>query len=868
MVSAFPVLSSLNEEKTIIVARTPLLASVISHQLAQHQIASGRETWERREIYSIDAWLAACWQEVRFSNENIPGLLSPLQETLLWQSIIDDDTPGLFDTAATARLARRAASVLAQWEIPIDHEAWNDHQDGRQFLHWLKEFRAHCRERAWMTRADLWHALPEWIDSGIYTPLPVVFAGFTDLSPALKKILQRIPTQTVLSPAKTSGLKRAPVLDCANFDAEVETAARWARARFEESPIESLGVFIPDLAAHRSLVERTFNRIFYPSSVLRLAAPPDDCVFHLHAASPLLEHPLVNGAFVLLELAKYRIDQAAASTIVRSQFMRGAAAERDQRAFADLKLRRDRNLDVSLHELRQAAEHCPILLNNFHKIDSLVHAKASRQSLGDWSRFFADLLEAAGWPGDTELTIGEQDTVDLWKESLSTLTTLGLVAKPVSFEQAHTQLRRLLASAPAASRGDLFSPVQILDAKDADGLQFDATFVAGLSDATWPPAIDVSPLIPLRLQRECAVPGSSQQSLQNERKRVTQALFASAPAIQAAYSEQLAPIARSFVASNRPRPALWKGKLPVESFEYGVTTAIEDTNAPPFVLDGDVRGGTSIIKSQSCCPFKAFAEIRLQARTQEDGCFGFDARERGGFLHQALELVWQELKTQAALKATGERELRELIATAVREAVNVERDGESFAQVQAAERERLEELIYQWLTTVEAVRAVPFTVEEMERELSFDLAGLPLKVRIDRIDRMKNGRLVLIDYKSGKQSKNKLDCPRPQEPQLLVYAAAKGADVEGVFFGQLRPRELRFPGLARDRHVKGPQTQVLGNKWDETMETARLEVARIAQDFLQGKAAVDPVRHNVCNFCTTTPFCRINEHRAADEDDE
>jgi RecB family exonuclease len=177
-------------------------------------------------------------------------------------------------------------------------------------------------------------------------------------------------------------------------------------------------------------------------------------------------------------------------------------------------------------------------------------------------------------------------------------------------------------------------------------------------------------------------------------------------------------------------------------------------------------------------------------------------------------------------------------------------------------------LIYEWLTTVEAARTVPFTVEDVEREVTVDLSGLPLNVRIDRIDRINNGSLILIDYKSGKQSKTKLECPRPEEPQLLVYAAAKGAEVEGVFFGQLRPRELRLPGIARDRHIKGPQIQVLGDKWDEMMEAARLEVARIAQDFLDGKAAVDPVKHGVCNFCTTAPFCRISEHRAADEDDE
>jgi probable DNA repair protein len=866
MKSVFAALSSSNDGRTI-VARTPLMASVIGHQLAQARMAEGRESWERQPVYSIDAWLSSCRQEARFSAEPVPALLSGLQETLLWQSIIEEHTPGLFDASTTARLARRAAAIVAEWKLPLDHDAWNDHEDGRQFLSWFNRFRTICYERGWTTRADLWRELPEWLDRGIVTPTAVAFAGFTELSPALKEVQQHLPHPTVMGTAETYTPRRAPVLACPDFETEIDTAARWARARFEENPGKSIGIFVPDLPSHRSLIERTFNRVFYPASALRLSEPPAECIFHLHAAAALRDHPIVNGALLLLELAEYRIDQAVASTIIRSPFLRGAATERDQRSLADLKLRRARSLDVNLRDVKYAAAQCPILLQTLNKIDTLVRAKPANQSLAEWSKFFSDVLEAAGWPGDAELSPEEQETLELWKDSLSTLATLGAVSKPVSFEQAHSQLRKLLAGSAAISRGDLFSPVQILDAKDAYGLQFDSAFIAGLSDTTWPPASDVSPLVPLRLQRECGVPGSSQPSLQKERERLTRALFTVAPTVQASYSEQLAPIAQKYVASNRARPLLWKGRLPLQSFEFAATKSIEDTNAPRFVVNGAVPGGTSIIKSQSCCPFKAFAEIRLQARTQEDGSFGFDARERGGFLHQALELVWRDLKTQARLKATPEAELRQLVASAVSEAVNVQRENESFAQVVATERTRLEELIYEWLRTVEAARAVPFTVEEVERELSFNLAGLPLKLRIDRIDRLRNGKLVLIDYKSGKQTKKKFDCPRPSEPQLLVYAAAKGNEVEGVFFGQLRPRELKFIGMARDMHSNRHHQLVLSNKWDETMETARIEMLNIALNFLDGKAAVDP-KGSVCSFCTTKPFCRISEHLTAEEDDE
>jgi ATP-dependent helicase/nuclease subunit B len=257
--------------------------------------------------------------------------------------------------------------------------------------------------------------------------------------------------------------------------------------------------------------------------------------------------------------------------------------------------------------------------------------------------------------------------------------------------------------------------------------------------------------------------------------------------------------------------------------------------------------------------------MRLHADTLQDACFGLDARERGGLLHKALQLVWQELQTQTRLRLTPDNQLRSVVAEAVSLATTGEQDGPFHEQNSLAERERLEELILNWLR-LECTRKQPFTVETTELERSFEIDGLQLRLRIDRVDRVKNGRLVLIDYKSGKPMRKQLEGERPAEPQLLVYAAALGNDVDGIFFGQLKPRELRAVGFSREKHF-ADRTAEVKQDWDAFMQESRENVGRITRGFLEGFAAVAPIE-GACNYCGMRPLCRVNESKQRTQEDQ
>ncbi len=837
------------------------LASMLAETEAAAQIERDIPSWERRAIQSMDAWLISCWQEVRYSIADIPVLLSPAQELVLWREVIEADGGDLLDADATAQLARSAAITIAKWHVPPDAPEWSDNVDALRFRDWRLRFRQLCSSRSLITRADLWTLVPEWIASGYYRPGKTVFWGFFVQSPAFQKLVSAfgdLATIAESGPVRQPGT--AGVTLCEDFDQEVEYAARWARSVFEKDPTQSAAVFVPDLLAQRSLVERTFRRIFHPSLALRFDNSKNTAssVFHIAAAGPLDEHPLVASVLLLLELGNRRIALADAGAILRCPFIAGAGAERGERAQADLLLRNGREIEATLGQIQRASRNCPRLTRSFETLAQLNQECPTHQDLASWSEFIGGILEVLGWPGDLSLTAAEEEAVECWSSALSTLGTLGMVSDAVSYTSALAHLRRLL-SGPGIEVGDWSSPVQVLDTRAAAGLEFDQVFAVGLSEETWPAALSVSSLIPLQLLRACHVPCSSPQSTQDEHRGVASALFSSAAIITGTYSAgRLSPFAQPYVRESTDELTHWTGKLPRQSFNAAALDELTDSIAPMYRVTKDARGGTGIIKSQSLCPFRAFAEYRLNAAFPDDACFGFDSLQRGGFLHKAMEFVWQPLGTQAHLLSLAEPELRHVVDEAVSKAIELTGGSEFHQQTTEVERKRVGELLFDWLTGVESTRTEPFTVEKIEGEHVFELGGLRLRLRIDRIDRLQNGKLLLIDYKSGEPSRKGLEGVRPSEPQLLVYATAMGSEVDGVFFGQLKPRNLKAVGFSRERQFPGRAIGVLRNQWDDFLETSRENVERLAREFVEGRAAVDPTK-DACEYCHISPLCRVHE---------
>jgi probable DNA repair protein len=297
---------------------------------------------------------------------------------------------------------------------------------------------------------------------------------------------------------------------------------------------------------------------------------------------------------------------------------------------------------------------------------------------------------------------------------------------------------------------------------------------------------------------------------------------------------------------------------PARSAEF---ERVVDDQGPPVEITAMTSGGTRALELQAKCPFRAFAEIRLNARELESPEPGFDPRERGGFLHAALEHFFRRFPSSAALKATSAEAISQGLAEGVDLALAKCKvgDNELAGKLVELERVRLIELLESWIE-LEKQREIEFTVEEPEQERTVEIGGITVQVRLDRLDRLATGSYALVDYKSRAPRLGDWDGDRPESPQLPIYAVTAREPLAALAFAQVRTGANAFKGYST---VEG---SLPGMKpVDPAVLSARIEEWRrvfeiLGNAFRDGRAAVDPkVRFKTCELCHLSSLCRVKE---------
>jgi probable DNA repair protein len=300
-------------------------------------------------------------------------------------------------------------------------------------------------------------------------------------------------------------------------------------------------------------------------------------------------------------------------------------------------------------------------------------------------------------------------------------------------------------------------------------------------------------------------------------------------------------------------------------YEARVVEHFTDDDGPVLDAGTEVRGGAALFKDQAACPFRAFAHHRLGARSLDAADLGLDAMERGSLVHRVLELIWQALGTQQQLLSLPTPAVDALIHRAVDEALApaVARRPQTFTErFTSVERGRLRGLVREWLD-VERGRP-PFAVVACEQSRNFRVGGIDGQLRVDRLDRLDDGRLVVIDYKTGNVPARPWDGGRPEEPQLPLYAITGADAVAAVAFARLRAGASGFKGMAAAADML-PEVKAVAD-WGQLQTDWRRTLIALAAEFERGHAAVAPRDgEQTCRTCDLHSFCRVHELAAAAE---
>lgn len=853
---------------TIIVPNTAcarLLRVALDQLERQRDLAS----WQTADAVAWSTYLTRCFEQTSLRAGSSDAfefdfVLSAAQERAIWEAVISRDSEvSVFAPEQTAAFAQAAWSILHAWCGSVDaifESTVSD--DVAAFARWVAAYRERTAGLRVSDQAQIMARLAARDGEGRQSPIA---HGFLEPAPGIQQFFDALGIRAMA--------RLDPSADGADFrcrafpdrEAEIYAAMQWAVTIAAAHPQARVVVSSDGLQADRLFIQRCADDVLdqYGASVNR-----DQVYFG--AVEPLLHHPLVRDALRILEFS-YAPAWDACSALIRSPYIAGAHHERFERALFDEELRAlDRyELPVPfvMNFLAGSAHLCKQFRRLFSELARLEQEAPSRQRLVQWLDHFDRCLRAAGWPGDGDLTPATVAILRQWADACDHLNHLDAVLPPVSKGEAVARLRRVLGDAdvretPADPRIFVVSPEQ------ACVLRPTHLWLAGASRDAFVAHVHPSPLLPFELQRSAGVPGAdAKRDLYRARRLIeTLALGVDEPVASYCVSDgDLIVNPSPLIAGLRgaelkisPRhvPDPWRRMR-----QQASASTVVDQRGPQLKDGTPLRGGVAGLAAQAACPFQAFARHRLTATALTEPRPGIDMRHKGQVLHHALATLWLRVQSSRTLAELDSDERERVIREAISEnfaplpfETTLERE------LRFVERERLAALLDIWLD-FESTRP-PFTVVAVEQPATVTFEGLKIRVRVDRVDHMADGQVIIIDYKTGRCRAADWEAPRLNQPQLPFYALTfPDKHTSGIAFAKVDRAEPRW---IQEPSEKFAQAQT----WAFQCETWRDDLAALAAGIRDGDARLDPkLGRQTCRLCEMRLLCRIAELNVMNDSD-
>ncbi|HEV2613764.1 MAG TPA: PD-(D/E)XK nuclease family protein [Gammaproteobacteria bacterium] len=458
--------------------------------------------------------------------------------------------------------------------------------------------------------------------------------------------------------------------------------------------------------------------------------------------------------------------------------------------------------------------------------DALSSLKPEATSLrpSEWAESFQRQLDNSGFPGTRPLNNEEFQLSEKLKDIFKTYKNYDFINKKLNYQEAFSELSSLCSRIPFQVTASKTANIHILSLLESKGLLFDKLWVAGMDNRNWPNKSRTNPFLPF--------PHTVSET-RDFTKNADEIIF-SYP--QQNRDETLIPADILKDIAEVKINLIWP--QPVVGAQF---VAPVDENVP-VDLNHLHHRGSQIFKDHIACPFRAFAKHRLNAQKEELPQMGFTALQRGNLVHQVLENFWKAVQSKQILITYPQDKLGDLIDSLINNSLN------KFAKTTQeifilAEKARLQKLMLDWIDLEK--KREDFVVIATEQTLETHLGKLPLKLRIDRIDKIAENKYLIIDYKTSQYD---IRGDYLDEPQLPLYAILSAVSVDNIAYAYLRTGNSKLKEIA----VKD-----MKNLWEQ-------ELLKIADDFLSGNAKVQPkYGEETCRMCDLSSLCRIKSSPSA-----
>jgi ATP-dependent helicase/nuclease subunit B len=845
--------------------------------LAEYHRSRRREglaAWAAPDVLSWQTFARQEWEQRRTDGRLI---LNSTQERALWAGIIRSSGhgAGLLEgpMRRLAALSMEAHSLLCAYAPQMlearARRTW--YQDSDIFSGWLEEFDAECRAKRLVSEQRIAREITSLLREEDVARPGLMLAGFDRMTPAQANMLEAWGQWSFAA----SGERAREIRSYAAPDdgSELASCARWCGRQLEAAPESRLLVITQETADRRGEIERAF---------LREGVPHE---FSLGV--PLATVGVVRCATLLLHWLDGPLDEHEIDWLCSVPYTGStrelAALQAYHRALRRKSLERTQWTLETFLNLRVDAVPPETWAGRMRAVRERLRAEARRARRPmEWTELVPELLKDAGWPGVEGPTSSEFQAMRRWEQALAVCGSLGFDGRRMAWREFLADLDQALNETLFAPESE-DAPVLIAGPAESAGLTADALWFLGADQDSWPPRGSLHPLLQLEVQRAAKMPHATAQQDRELAQAMTERLLRSAAMVRFSHARlkegvetRGSRVIAELAGAAEPLPA----ELAAPACPQPRTVRVVDDVLIPLRAEADgetVAGGSTVLTAQSLCPFQAFARERLGAERWEAAQAGLTALVRGNLLHEAMSGVWGGpatggIRTLEELKALPN--VTAFVTVHVKEAMQTRLPVGAREQMPARylelEELRLTRLVTEWLR-YEAAR-VDFTVEETESKHEVAVAGLRLRVRMDRVDRLNDGSLLVIDYKTGNITPRQWELPRPENVQLPLYAGfalPHGSNPGGLAFAQVRTGEMAFAGCLKDAKgtldatLTGRSGLVKNPLTDEQMDAWHAKIEALARDFLAGRADVDPREiPDTCDKCGLHALCRIHETAA------
>tara|TARA_B100001173_G_scaffold36183_1_gene28021 strand:- start:354 stop:2972 length:2619 start_codon:yes stop_codon:yes gene_type:complete len=786
-------------KNTIVITSSLNLAIDIKEQYTLNKLSKLEHAWDTPKIYYWQDWLKYSFLNCNENNEY--ALLNDTTALNLIEKCINENLSNpLIKNQNLANHFFENMQRICDWCIPLSEIEKNSYtQEEVLFLKTLISYKEKLRNTKWIDKTSLPNHFIEFKNNFITSKNNTenyIFTGFTTITPIIERLSNQLSLickidfiDNLYSQVNTKKIK----FD--NSESEYRAAGKWARDLVSENPRKKIGIVFnnKDICKKTELI---FNESFFPGWQNQLNGSTRHVKFK--NSRVIKDIPYIYHTLILVSWYGQAISSKEISILLRSIYFQ---KNNSKGAYSlDQKIRKLPEKNWKISEILsifnpEASQDELIILNILKDFFPMDKSKSMTKSIRNWIDIINSNLKTMNWFCDTDNSEDMNLIKDHWFGLLREIERPASIYKNISFS-LFLNLMKSLAEKIKFNQTSTFQNIKLISYDDINGMIFDNLWLTGLDNQQWPKKRKLQYFIASDLVKKYGMPDSSPENTVTSQSLLLKCLSSSASDVICSYPEFRDEMRLDFT-----------NLLPEEDGDFsdgedpgwfyghycnlnGSIITIEETLPKVENLE-KLKGGTSTIQLYSQDPFSSFANGRLKIAQPTEYSYGLTPLMRGTLIHNAIAILFSEKPSTYDLKHWTKDQKKKNVSIAINSSYKRISDyfKEGLAESIKFHEKRKSEIILNNLIDF-FVNQSNHTIHSIEENINFTHANLLLNLKIDRVNKSPDGKLHIIDFKTGKKIKILDNKGNIKSSQLFTYAAAIKTRIESISYIFLSQDEI------------------------------------------------------------------------------